>query len=85
MTYEKISFATVRQLIEEIFENENNRADLNLTPDSIHKFAELSGVQLKWRPILNWADCFESNSYEYTDQDFLEIAFKKLNHQTDRQ
>ena len=78
MTYEKISFTIVRQLIEEIFESKNNSADLDLTPDSIHKFAELSGIQLKWRPILNWADCFESNSYEYTDKDFLEIAFAKV-------
>ena len=75
MIYEKISFTIVQQLVERIFENENNSADLNLTPDSIHRFAEFSGVQLKWRPILNWTNCFVNNTYEYTDQDFLEIAF----------
>ena len=78
MIYEKISFTIVQQLVERIFENENNSADLKLIPDSIHRFAEFSGVQLKWRPILNWANCFESNTYEYTDQDFLEIAFAKV-------
>jgi hypothetical protein len=78
MIYEKVSFANVRQFIERIFESKKITGSLNLTPDSIHKFAELLGIQLKWRPILNWTDCFENNTYEYTDQDFLEIAFAKV-------
>ena len=76
--YEKITFESVRQLIEKIFQGQNTVSNLNLGPDSIHKFAELSGIDLKWRPILNWGNCFEDNTYEYSVQDFLEIAFAKV-------
>jgi len=78
MTYEKISFINVRQLVEKILGIEETSGALNLTPDSIHKLAEISGIHLKWRPIQNWTNCFENNIYEYTGQDFLEIAFAKV-------
>ena len=72
MIYEKIAFRLVEKFVKKIFNDENNSNNLILTPDSINKFAELSGTSLKWRPILNWY------AFEYSDQDFLEIAFTKV-------
>ncbi|MEO7533664.1 MAG: hypothetical protein ABIU30_07460 [Ferruginibacter sp.] len=78
MIYEKLRLAMVELEIKKIFGNDNNGQKLNLTPDSIGEFAEQSGVRLKWRPIINWLECFQFNSYEYSDEDFLQIAFAKV-------
>lgn len=77
MIFEKIPFATVIKFVEKIFDNNTGIEGLRLTPESIHQFAASSGIQLKWRPILNWENCFDYNTYEYTEQDFLDIAFAK--------
>ena len=78
MTYEKLPLEVAELNVKEIFGHDNNGLHLNLTPDSIGKFAEQSGVHLKWRPIVNWLECFQFNTYEYSDEDFLEIAFAKV-------
>ncbi len=75
MNYEKIPFLEVQKIIQRIFNNDSVD-QLFLTPDSIHSFAEFSGIQLKWRPILNWTK-FETTSFDYSEQDFLDIAFAK--------
>lgn len=80
MIYEKVSFDFIRKIVERIFGNENSAYQLALTPESINEFAALSGVKLKWQPILNWVNCFEHNTYEYTEQEFLNIAFLNINH-----
>lgn len=72
--YKKIPFAVVKKHIEKIFNNESNSIDFVLTPGSIHQLAEQCGVQFKWRPILNWED----NTYELSNQDYLDIAFAKV-------
>jgi hypothetical protein len=80
MGYKKVTFASVEQEIGKIFNNHDNEQHFNLTPDSIHTFAKHSGVILKWLPILNWNNCFEFHTYEYTDKEFLEIIFANANH-----
>lgn len=79
MIYEKLPFGFVEQEVRRIFNNQEYSDKLNLSPDSISVFAELSGATLKWRPILNWVGCFEFNTSEFTDKDFLQIAFTKVN------
>lgn len=79
MIYTKLSFEIVDLEIKKIFKNDTYGRQLNLRPDSIASFAKEYGVELKWRPIVNWFECFQFNTYEYTDQDFFEIAFAKVN------
>jgi len=77
MVYEKIPFDTVRQIVLNIFNSSDKNQDFSLSPDAIHTLAESSGIQLEWLPIVNWTECFDLDTYEYSSKDFLEIAFAK--------
>lgn len=78
MIYKRIPFKMVELEVKKIFGNQIDERQLNLVPNSIDDFANDSGVHLKWRPIKRWFECFELGTYEYSDEDFLEIAFAKV-------
>jgi hypothetical protein len=73
MTYSKVPFKVVKAEIERIFNCNKINKDWNLTPDEIGNLADSNGIKLVWTEIDNW----HRNDYDYSDNEFLEIAFIK--------
>ncbi len=71
MNYSKVSFDIIRLEIEKIFSCENYQKEWNLRIDKIIHLADSNGIELKWNEIPNW----DNVDYDYSDQEFLEIAY----------
>ncbi len=72
MQYSKVPFTEIKQEILRIFDCKSYNEEWSLSPDDIYNVAFSCGIKLEWVKIPKW-----DNDYNFSDEEFLEIAFIK--------